>query len=737
MNLKKYQIEAITELLDKCLKLLRHTGNKKLIFRAPTGSGKTIMMAEFLKKLVEEPGLNSSLSFIWTAPRQLHTQSKEKLETYFEDSRALKCSFFEDLDDVKIDENEILLFNWESINKEDNIYIRENERDDNLTNVLERTRDEGRTIILVIDESHHHATSEISQKIIADINPKLTIEVSATPVVESPDEVVTIAIDDVKDEGMIKKGVILNEGFKNILEGNKIKTDKNISTDEIVINEAMKKRKEITAAFEKEGVAINPLVLIQLPDRKSQAEDVVRERVEKILKEKFNTSADNGKLAIWLSGEHINKEDVEKNSSDVDVLIFKQAIALGWDCPRAQILVLFREWHSPVFSIQTIGRIMRLPEPDKGHYEDEVLNQAYVYTNLTDIDIQDEIAKDYITIQTSHRDKTYKSIDLLSCHSVRHREKTRLSPIFIKIFMEEARKYQLKEKINLKAKNNNVQLITDWKASNIDALKGIRIEGDSFANVTSYDLQRLFDYFIRANLKPFHPEDRSVGRLKEAIYKFFNDIFIMDYGLIQEEIVRIILSETNTPHFRAVINVTKAEYNKQVIDRQAMLGQDKKWNIPEKIRFNQNYVQVDVKKSIMSPFFRGREWRTEKAFIEVLENSKKVEWWFKNGDRDHTYFAVPYENNGPTPFYIDFIVQYQDGRIGVFDTKAGNTIRIAGPKIKGLNEYLKEQVKKHPLLWGGVIANTDQSNFQGKWVIFNKSETELKDGFDNWDDLDI
>ncbi|GAH95392.1 unnamed protein product, partial [marine sediment metagenome] len=38
-------------------------------------------------------------------------------------------------------------------------------------------------------------------------------------------------------------------------------------------------------------------------------------------------------------------------------------IALGWDCPRAQILVLFRDWKSLTFSVQTIGRIMRMPEP--------------------------------------------------------------------------------------------------------------------------------------------------------------------------------------------------------------------------------------------------------------------------------------------------------------------------------------------------------------------------------------
>jgi len=117
MQLKNYQENAIKELLDKSKKLLRYSGEKKLVFKAPTGAGKTIMMAEFLKRLVDDRELRQPLAFIWTAPRQLHGQSREKLENYFETSRALKCSFFEDLDDRKIDQNEILFFNWESLTK--------------------------------------------------------------------------------------------------------------------------------------------------------------------------------------------------------------------------------------------------------------------------------------------------------------------------------------------------------------------------------------------------------------------------------------------------------------------------------------------------------------------------------------------------------------------------------------------------------------------------------------------
>jgi len=97
---------------------------------------------------------------------------------------------------------------------------------------------------------------------------------------------------------------------------------------------------------------------------------------------------------------------LEKNDNEVEVLIFKQAIALGWDCPRASILAIFRESKSFTFTIQTIGRIMRMPEL-KYYSETPELNLGYVFTNLSDIEITEDYAKDYVTVYESKRDNKY------------------------------------------------------------------------------------------------------------------------------------------------------------------------------------------------------------------------------------------------------------------------------------------------------------------------------------------
>lgn len=738
MQLKIYQENAIEELLEKAKKLLAHSDGKKLVFKAPTGSGKTIVIADFLKRLVDDREIKKSLSFIWTAPRQLHIQSREKLEKYFEESRVLKCSFFEDLQDRKIDENEILFFNWESVNKRNkNTIVRENEQEFYLSKVLERTIEEGREIILIIDEAHHHATSEISQRLIKDIEPKLTIEVSATPVITNPDEMVNVPLEEVKSEGMVKKAVVLNEKFINLLKGGKIKTELSSGSEELVIDASLKKRKELLDAFQKEKVNINPLILIQLPDRIGQLEDTMKDRVIRILKDKYCISTENGKLAIWLSGEHINKENVEKNNSEVEVLIFKQAIALGWDCPRAQILTLFREWHSPIFSIQTVGRIMRMPEPDKGHYQNDILNYGYVYTNLSDIEIKEDIARNYITVYTSKIAAGYEPVDLFSCYSKRHREKTRLSPLFIEVFLKESRNYGLKKKIDKTAKRLDIKVFNDWKAENIDILAGKIISGDKAITVGGIDLQRLFDYFVRENLTPFYSEDRSVGRVKEAIYKFFELEYKMRRGEEEDEAIKITLSDKNIQYFVNIIDKAKEEYQKEIVKRESELVFFKDWNIPEYIRYNENYNQIKYKKSIMEPFFSDGRWKSEKAFIEFLEKLVNVEWWFKNGDRDRIFFAVSYKNGGEKLFYVDFIVKLKDGKIGLFDTKAGMTQKVAGTKIDGLNRYIKTENQKGKKLFGGIVINT-KKDYQGRWIYFNGTSIDLKDNdFNNWKDLEL
>jgi type III restriction enzyme len=729
IKLRDYQKQAVENLCLKLNNSLKSSDNEIVVFQAPTGSGKTIMVAEMLKELVKDREDDKKFSFIWVSVRMLHEQSKDKLEAYFEDDRLIECSYFEDLEDKKIRENEILFINWHSINKKDiNIFVKENEQDNNLNSIVKNTKEEGREIILIIDESHHTANAEKSKEIITTISPKITLEVSATPNLrEGADEMEKVRLSDVKAEEMVKSEIAVNPEFLAV----EIKSQ---SADELVIAQALKKREELAKMYEKQGSKVNPLVLIQLPDKKGEMLDK-KEEIIKIL-EKFKITVKNGKLAIWLSEDKSDTlPNIERNDNEVEVLIFKQAIALGWDCPRASILAIFRESKSFQFTIQTIGRIMRMPEL-KYYLKEPELNKGYIFTNLANINITEDYARDYITIYEAKRDeKIYSKVALPSVFLKRQRERTRLSGEFIKIFQEVAREYKLKDKIKSSPSKIVSPIIADGKIENIDKVGEIESKGKIEIKLNNLELQNRFDRFIFQNCSPYAPSDSS-DRMKNALYKFLEVNFgIKKYSPAAQKVV---LGKENIQPLVDVINLAKERYKAEVVEKLNEVRERvdvPEWEAPIVVNYNSHYKKEAYQKSAMKPFYTSKPSEPERLFIDMLDNDKKVVWWFKNGESEVKYFAVPYkdENGVDRAFYVDFIFKLKDGTIGLFDTKSGMTAKDAGSRAEGLQRYIKAQNKRGKKLWGGIAIYEN-----GSWRYNDKEKYEYNpNNLSSWEILEL
>jgi len=729
MELKNYQEDAVKRLVSTAENLLKSSENEIAVFQAPTGSGKTIMAAEFLKRLSKNRGDSKPLSFIWISVRKLHDQSKDKLERYYEKDKLLICSYFDDLEDKQIGENEILFINWHSINKKDiNLFVRENEQDNNLNSIIKNTNEEGREVILIIDESHHTATSTKSLELIDIISPKFTLEVSATPHLKDRVGGITkLNLSDVKEEEMIKSEISVNPEFMDMKTGPK-------SSDEIVIEQALKKREELVKMYKKEKSNINPLVLIQLPDKKQGLENK-QDDIEKILKDKFKITEENGKLAVWLSEKKSDSlPNVEKNDNEVEVLIFKQAIALGWDCPRASILVIFRESKSFTFTIQTMGRIMRMPEL-KHYVKEPELNKGFVFTNLSSIEIAEAYAKDYITLYESRRKAIYKNISIPSIYLKRQRERTRLSGEFAKIFMKVAEDTWLENKINHNPSKIIHPVIADGKIINIDKPGQITHKGTIDIKLSNKELQDRFNDFIRGACSPFAPTDSS-DRMKTALYQFFSKKYKMQK--FDPRAQKIILGKENIQAFIDAINLSKEKYNQEVIGQlkeKRELIETKEWEVPPISTHNSKYKEETHPKSIMQPFFDKKASEPERLFMEALDKSKKIKWWFRNGESEVKYFAALYidEHGFERAFYTDFIIMFNDGSIGLFDTKSGMTAKDAGKRAEGLQKYINEQSKKGKKVWGGIAIYTS-----GSWRYNDEEEYHYDPkNLSNWKLLEI
>ena len=95
---------------------------------------------------------------------------------------------------------------------------------------------------------------------------------------------------------------------------------------------------------------------------------------------------------------------------------------------------------------------------------------------------------------------------------------------------------------------------------------------------------------------------------------------------------------------------------------------------------------------------------------------------------------MSYKENGlDRAFYVDFIIQFNDGRIGLFDTKGGITARDAKGRAEGLQKYVEEQKKKGKSLWGGIAIFNN-----GSWRYNDEKEYQYDpNNLSSWKILEL
>src|SRR6266498_4695480 len=104
MKLKEldYQRRYVSKLKEQALEYLADKETYVIVFQAPTGSGKTVMMAQALTDIVKNPERKNPLSFIWISVNSLHEQSRESLERFFDSEKLLHCSSVSEIDGSQI-----------------------------------------------------------------------------------------------------------------------------------------------------------------------------------------------------------------------------------------------------------------------------------------------------------------------------------------------------------------------------------------------------------------------------------------------------------------------------------------------------------------------------------------------------------------------------------------------------------------------------------------------------------
>lgn len=303
-------------------------------------------------KSVTRATLDTSTTII-VATRQAFQVEDEESRKVYQSSGAL-MHHFDNLSPTQRDE---LLSEGEGV---------ERTTPCSLANVLRLRRP-----FVVVDEAHNSRT-ELAFDMLARFRPSGVLELTATPDLErTPSNVLhSVSAAELKAEEMIKLPVVLE-------------TEPNWQQ---CLADAIGRRDALHKLADEERRAgspyLRPLVLIQSEPRRAGVETLDFERVRQELI--TNHSIPAGEIVV-ATGEERGLEQIDSEyklgiadpACPVKFVITQKALAEGWDCPFAYILVSMASLSSATAVEQLLGRVLR--QPGASHRHARALNQSYAF----------------------------------------------------------------------------------------------------------------------------------------------------------------------------------------------------------------------------------------------------------------------------------------------------------------------------------------------------------------------
>lgn len=407
-TLKDYQVEAVLDVLEhlkKARKRWREDGDRHAFsLTAATGAGKTVMAAAVFESLFhgddgydfdrdsgavvlwfsDDPSLNEQTRFrlMESSDRLRHTDLVVVENTFnlskFEAGRI----YF--LNTQKLGKKSLLVRGFDG--DDDGVLIPEMRPDlrshtiwDTIRNTIE---DSALTLYLVLDEAHrgmgtqNREKSTIVKRLINGEKgvPGIPVVWGISATVErfnkamegaqgrSTLPAVTVDANRVQDSGLLKDTIALD-----------IPDEATGDFDSVLVRRAADKLRESTeqwkaySAQQESSETVTPLLVLQVPNTPNPND------IGRALYTIFQQYPGLSETSVaHVFGEHKTQKFGEysvpyiepqrvQNDTWVQVLIAKDAISTGWDCPRAEVMVSFRPANDQTYIAQMLGRMVRTP----------------------------------------------------------------------------------------------------------------------------------------------------------------------------------------------------------------------------------------------------------------------------------------------------------------------------------------------------------------------------------------
>ena len=426
-----FQKRALSELRMKSAEAVYRYGrshSKQVVsFTAPTGAGKTIIMAALIESIFfgdevypEQP----EAIIVWLSDSpQLNEQSKDKIDLKADKIRLGQCVTVQDdsFDQEMFDDGHIYFLNTQKLGKSSNLTKHTDNRQYTIWETLANTaRDKSDRLYFIIDEAHRgmqgreagRATT-IMQKFLKG-SPSDGIEampvvigMSATSArfnalvqgIASDTQYVVVTTDEVRASGLLKDRIVISYPEEN--SGNK---------DMAVLQAAADEWKDkwdhwYQYCYEQHYAYVNPILVIQVQNATSSSISAtdLHDCVQKIEErtgirfregEVVHTFGDANNV-IRINGLNVPYVAPSAIAEDkrIRVVFFKESLSTGWDCPRAETMMSFRHATDATYIAQLLGRMIRTPM--QMHIQvDETLNDVHLYLPYFNSDTVKEVVEE-------------------------------------------------------------------------------------------------------------------------------------------------------------------------------------------------------------------------------------------------------------------------------------------------------------------------------------------------------
>ncbi|WP_207459989.1 DEAD/DEAH box helicase family protein [Azospirillum sp. SYSU D00513] len=331
-----------------------------ILLAAPTGSGKTLMVGSVLDKV----SAANRIVWFWFAPfAPLIDQSRLSILTHHSALKPRALATDRNLDSTRA--GDVFLTTWAAVAVRARDARQARSRTETMPGadeLIEALRQRGFKIGCVVDEAHHsfHLQAEAGRFFREVVRPDITILATATPDDTSiaslgaalghrnPPRVFAAS----REEAVSAR---LNKGALRVVTFLVSRPEERfVDIREAALYAGWLEHQRVKEDLATVGAAVTPLLLVQVDG--DDGVDIAREALRRF-------GLPSRAIAVHTAREP--DPDVVAMAADTtkEALIFKVAVALGFDAPRAFTLVSLRSAQDPDFGTQIIGRLMRVARP--------------------------------------------------------------------------------------------------------------------------------------------------------------------------------------------------------------------------------------------------------------------------------------------------------------------------------------------------------------------------------------